>query len=472
MVSVKGKRREPEITKMFSTKSIFNLLVNMSIWFIFFLVWLIKAIVNAVRTRVLRYDPSHTVPQLLTMQGYTCSTFRVTTEDGYLLTLFRVSSQSSPNPTTSSSPQSSTPRPVALFWHGLLDSAYTWTFLNKQSLALQLVDAGYDVWLGNNRGNKYSQAHAFLNPAENDFWQFTWDDFAQFDLPNSVDFILNETQAPSLAYIGHSEGTTQMFAKLCLDPAFSSKLACYVAMGPVASVQNVRGFFYLLAQLRVDKLVWHLGYRKKIFSPDSYVSSLLGVFCDLFPLVVDDSLRILCGKPKQPMSPALLSDWGDHEPGGTSILNMAHWAQAMRRTNTPGPTSPSSPPSTCRFTMFDYGTRENTRRYGQPTPPNYDLGRFPASLPVLLCAGSVDTLATPKDVQWLRLHLGASTNVQSIALDGYDHTDYLWSPDAPKTLYPQIIPFLNKYAAKTIAKSVARAHERGDDAEAEGRLPA
>ena len=39
--------------------------------------------------------------------------------------------------------------------------------------AYMLADRGYDVWLGNARGNTYSRAHVNMTPADPDFWKFT-----------------------------------------------------------------------------------------------------------------------------------------------------------------------------------------------------------------------------------------------------------------------------------------------------------
>ena len=74
--------------------------------------------------------------------------------------------------------------------------------------AFVLARAGYDVWLGNNRGNRFSQKHETLDPANKEFWQFTWEELGTKDTPAVMDYMIKQTGASKVNYIGHSEGTT------------------------------------------------------------------------------------------------------------------------------------------------------------------------------------------------------------------------------------------------------------------------
>ncbi len=41
--------------------------------------------------------------------------------------------------------------------------------------AFQIADAGFDVWLGNNRGCRYSIGHVTLDPETKEFWDFDFE---------------------------------------------------------------------------------------------------------------------------------------------------------------------------------------------------------------------------------------------------------------------------------------------------------
>lgn len=49
-----------------------------------------------------------------------------------------------------------------------------------------LADAGYEVWLGNNRGNTYSNTNENYSYNDKNFWTFSWDEMANIDLPTQI----------------------------------------------------------------------------------------------------------------------------------------------------------------------------------------------------------------------------------------------------------------------------------------------
>lgn len=63
-----------------------------------------------------------------------------------------------------------------LFQHGIEDSAVQW-IINSEELAPAFIAsrAGFDVWLGNNRGTDFSLNHTSLSPKSKEFWDFDWE---------------------------------------------------------------------------------------------------------------------------------------------------------------------------------------------------------------------------------------------------------------------------------------------------------
>ena len=86
--------------------------------------------------------------------------------------------------------------PICLFFH--------------QQFALKII--GYDVWMGNTRGNTYSRNHTYLDTCSScpEFWSFGFDDSGNKDYTAEIDYILAQTGQEKVHFVGHSMGTTQL----------------------------------------------------------------------------------------------------------------------------------------------------------------------------------------------------------------------------------------------------------------------
>lgn len=130
-------------------------------------------------------------PKLIEKYGYKCDTYSIPTKDGYILDVHRI-----PKPGG---------YPIFLM-HGILDTSATWVLMGPDSgLAYLLSDLGYDVWMGNARGNRYSKNHTKLAKNSQDYWDFTFHEMGKYDLPAVIDFILAKSKFEQLHYIGHSQ---------------------------------------------------------------------------------------------------------------------------------------------------------------------------------------------------------------------------------------------------------------------------
>lgn len=113
-----------------------------------------------------------------------------------------------------------------------------------------MADAGYDVWLSNDRGNFYSKQHLHLNPGiSGEFWNFSFHKIALFDLTAFIEYVIDETKLEKVHLIGHSQGTASVMCLLSEKPEYNSKVAAVSLMAPSSYLGHSKGIFGVLAQL-------------------------------------------------------------------------------------------------------------------------------------------------------------------------------------------------------------------------------
>ena len=93
---------------------------------------------------------------------------------------------------------------------------------------------------------------------------------------------------------------------------------------------------------------------------------------------------------------------------------------------------------------YDYGNAaDNTKHYGQATPPAYDVSAIPDDFPLFLSYGGRDSLSDVEDVrhlvQALKSHDGDKLTVQY--LDDYAHADFVMAINARDRVYAPLMAF-------------------------------
>ena len=94
--------------------------------------------------------------------------------------------------------------------------------------------------MGNNRGTRFGLGHISLSIESAEYWDFHQEHFGMYDVPAYIDHILQVTGQEQLTYIGHSQGSTQLFLGASLNPDYyTPKINLMVALGPIGSTHNM-----------------------------------------------------------------------------------------------------------------------------------------------------------------------------------------------------------------------------------------
>ena len=274
------------------------------------------------------------------------------------------------------------------------------------------------MFIGNNRGNKYSCKHLHHAPDSAEYWNFSLDDMARFDVPAMVAGILHVTQQPKLAYVGFSQGTAQMFAALAADPSLADRV---VAFGALAAAVGVRGLAASALSSLVESdenLLYLLFGRGVMLSMSETWRRMLSP--RRFMWLINQSLVFLFGwdmSHNMTYTDRLVSF--AHIYSYCSVKAVVHWFQIIRAR---------------QFQMYtDPGTRG--------VSPRYDVSHL--TVPTAVFLGGRDTVVDT--VRTLKL-LPPSAYV--FFEPNYSHLDFKWARGAasPARAFESLLAFLHSHA--------------------------
>lgn len=361
--------------------------------------------------------------EMIKRWDYPAEEYTVTTTDGYLLSLQRIPGPRFSADSAVDSDENDDPKPVLFLMHGLLGSATNWiSNLPNESFAFVAADAGFDVWLGNARGTTYSKRHTQFSPKDRNFWKFSWDEIAKYDVPAMVDYALWKSKNEQLYYAGHSQGSMVMFAKASEDQLFGKKIKKFFALGPVTTVGHVIGAARLFGKIHqiinAGSIITGIGE----FLPKSqWIDSIAKTFCTTaLKAVCSNVLFLLAGQDTAQLNQTRLPVYLTHTPAGTSVQNVVHFGQMIE---------------SGKFQKHDFGFIGNAWHYGTVKAPEYVVSRM--EVPTVLYWGGKDLLADPEDVRLLKPQI---RNLKGNYFDkDLDHLDYIWGITTVDKVYKPII---------------------------------
>ncbi|XP_070610063.1 lipase member M-like [Erythrolamprus reginae] len=392
-------------------------------WLVWVMICLIQQAViseKSINERYLKPEHLMNISEIIQYWGYPSEEYEILTSDGYYLKANRI-------PNGIHSPEETGPKPVVLLVCGILTEGRSWILnLPSNSLGFVLADAGYDVWLINNRGTSWSRRHQNLTIDQEQFWNFSFHEMAIYDIPAAINFILNKTKQNSLYYIGHSQGASIGLITFSAFPQLAQKTKLFMCLAPPTTLNDLKGIikYILLLPYKVKRYFW--GSNDFIFLSNR-AKDINAYLCS-FPGLNYFCIQILfsvAGFNQNNINMSRNNFIFGTYPDVTSMKAILHWTQIFESDE---------------FKHFDYGN-QNKAIYNMTKPPFYKIEDV--TVPTAVWSGGNDIIVNPENINHLLPRL---TNlVFHKNIPSWQHGDFIWGLDAPKYLYEDIFHLMQNY---------------------------
>ncbi|XP_026546749.1 lipase member M-like, partial [Notechis scutatus] len=356
--------------------------------------------------------------EIIQYWGYPSEEYQIRTDDAYYLQLNRI-------PHGKYCPQN---EGIVLLVHGFPLEGRSWIAnIPSNSLGFFLADAGYDVWIINNRGTTWSRRHQEFSIDQQEFWEFSFHEMAIYDIPAAINFILQKTGQDSLYYIGYSQGASLGFITFGILPYLSDRVKLYIALNPPYTLEDTAGLLDILSKIprELRELIWGT---KELCFVSKRLKTMLAYACS-YPVI--DKLCVLFASFSGVIN--------------VKNLNIAiNFLRTLTAKAKPSDNTAKSYPS--RMDVYaatnpDYSSVKTLTHWIQTTPPFYKIEDV--TVPVAVWSGEKDTIVTKKNTESLLAHITHLVFYKDIP--DWTHSDPVVGLDAPRRLYPDVLELMQKY---------------------------
>ncbi|TQS33206.1 hypothetical protein Golomagni_06455, partial [Golovinomyces magnicellulatus] len=364
--------------------------------------------------------------ELCRLWGYEAEEHIVQTKDGFLLGLHRLQWRKGEEGRPVNMGPNSLKKRVIYMHHGLLMNSEVWVCLTDEErcLPFELVEKGFDVWFGNNRGNKYSKKSIHNSPTSVQFWDFSIDEFAFYDIPDSISYILETTQQESLSYVGFSQGSAQAFATLAIHPRLNRQINVFIALAPAMAPAGLSNGIVDSFTKASPSVLYLMFGRRSILSSATMWETLL--YPPLFSFFIDKGLSFLFNWQTKNISSSQKLAAYPHLYSFTSTKSVVHWFQIIR--------------NKC-FQLYDDDVHQpmsvsTSNKFSK-------VAKYPTRnirTPVVLVYGGSDSLV---DIKTMLAELPPQTVATEIP--HYEHLDLLWARDVDTQVFQHVFDALDSF---------------------------
>ena len=270
-----------------------------------------------------------------------------------------------------------------------------------------MLTFSFDVWLGNIRGNKYSREHTQFKDSQDEFWSFDLDDVIKYDMPAFVDgVLLNYKCGQKLKILGFSQGTTITLGFLSKYPQFHSRIDTAVMLAATGRPKTLPNINFI-SNLEPELIKSIFGHKALLEEIITFLNAFLPP--SIYSRMLKTSMKTLFNWKFTCLSSQ--NHIYSHLYCSTSVSLVQHWFHIINQN--------------------EFVHNKSAVRYKLQNIPSDKIRLF---------FGQQDTL---EDKEYLLGQIDGA-NKFHVIIPEYEHLDFLWSPQNPERLYPQVLQVLNR----------------------------